>query len=55
MIVLTATNTFGAQEYLTALVPAKLWHINFAEWTNKIDYAKKYCIMDNANLTPKEM
>ena len=40
MIVLTATNTFGRQEYLTALAPAKFWHINFAEWANKMDKAK---------------
>ena len=31
MIVLTATNTLGRQEYLTLLAPAKFWHINFAE------------------------
>ena len=27
IIVLTATNTFGRQEYLTSLAPAKLWDI----------------------------
>ena len=55
MIVLTATNTFGRQEYLTPLAPAKFWHINFAEWTHKIDLAKQYCIIYNAKLTQKAM
>ena len=45
IIVLTATNTFGRQEYLTPRAPAKLGHINFAEWTNKMDQAKLYCII----------
>ena len=55
MIVLTATNTFAREEYLTVLAAAKFWHINFAEWTNNIDQAKQYCIIYNAKLTPKEM
>ena len=55
MIVLTATNTFGKQEYLTPLAPAKFWHINFPAQTNKMDQAKQYCIIYNAKLTPKEM
>ena len=36
MIVLTATNTFVRQEYLTPLAPAKFCDVNFAEWTNKM-------------------
>ena len=55
MILLTTTNTFGRQEYLTPLTPAKLWYINFAEWTNKMDQAKQYYIIYNAKLTSKEM
>ena len=55
MIVLTATNRFSKQEYLTALVPSKLRHINFAEWTNKMDQAKKYCIIYYTKLKLEEM
>ena len=45
MIVLTATNTFVRQEYLTQLAPAQCWYINFAEWTYKMYQAKQYCII----------
>ena len=55
MIVLTATNTFGRKQYLIPLAPTKFWHINFTEWTNKMDQAKQYCIRYNAKLTPQEM
>ena len=55
MIVLTATNTFARQEYLTPLAPAKFWDIIFAECTNKMNQAKQYCIIYNAKLRPKEM
>ena len=55
MIVLTVTKTFGRQEYLTPLAPAKFCYINFSEWTIKMDQAKQYYIMYNAKLTPKEI
>ena len=55
MIVLTATNTFVRQEYLSRMAPAKFWHIHFPEWTNKLDQAKQYCIIHNAKLTNTEM
>ena len=55
MIVRTASNTFERQEYLTPLASAKLWDINFVEWTNKMNQAKQYCIIYNAKLTAKEM
>ena len=55
LIVLTATNTFGRQEYLTPLAHAKSGDINFAEWRNKIYQAKQYCIIYNAKLTNNEM
>ena len=31
MIVLTATNSFGREEYPTPLAPAQCWYINFTE------------------------
>ena len=55
MILLTATNTFGREEYLTQLAPAKFWHINFALWTNKMDQAKEHCIIYKGKLTVKEI
>ena len=36
MLVLTATHTFVRQEYLTPRAPANFWHLNFAEWLNKM-------------------
>ena len=54
MIVLTATNTFGRQEYLTPLAPANFRDTNFAELTNKMDQAKQYCIIYNAKLITKK-
>ena len=55
MIVLSATNTFGRQKYLTPLTPAKFWYINCAEWTHKMDQAKQYCIISNAKVANKDM
>ena len=55
MIVLTTTNTFGRQEYLTPLAPAKFCHLNFAECTNKMYQAKQYYIIYDGKLISKEM
>ena len=55
MIVLTATNTFGRQEYRTALEPAKFRDIKIAAWANKMDQDKQYCIIYDPTLTAKEM
>ena len=54
-IALQATRVYIAKEFLTALAPTEYWHIHFAEWVNKLEHAKPYCIIYNADLTPQEM
>ena len=54
-ITLTATRVFGGKKYLTPLASEEYWKINHADWVNKMEQAKTYCIMNNANLTPEEM
>ena len=54
-ITLVATKTFGGQQFLTPLVSAEYWNINFAHWVNKMEQAKQYCIIYNADLIQKEI
>ena len=54
-IVLAATTVFGRIEYMTPLAPKEYWDLYFNEWVNKLEQAKQYCIIYNADLTQKEM
>ena len=54
-IVLAATTVFGRIEYMTPLPPKEYWDLHFIEWVNKLEQAKQYCIIYNADLTQKEM
>ena len=54
-IVLAATTVFGTIEYMTPLAPKEYWDLHFYEWVNKLEQAKQYCIIYNADLTQKEM
>ena len=39
---------------MTTLASEEYWKINHADWVNKMEQAKQYCIIYNATLTPKE-
>ena len=54
-ITLISTKPFGGQQFLTPLASAEYWKLNFADWVNKMDQAKQYCIIYNADLIEKEM
>ena len=54
-IVLAATSVFGRIEYMTRLAPTEYWDLLFNEWVNKLEKAKQYYIIYNADLTQKEM
>ena len=42
-------------EYMTPLGAKEYWDLHFNEWVNKLEQAKQYCIIYNADLTVKEM
>ena len=52
---LAATSVFGCIEYMTPLAPKEYWDPHFNECVNKLEQAKQYCIIYNADLTQKEM
>ena len=54
-IVLAATTAFGRIEYMTPLARKEYWDVHFNEWVNKLEQAKQYCIIYNADLTQEEM
>ena len=50
-IELAAITVFGRIEYMTPLAPEEYWDLHFNEWVNKLEQAKQYCIIYNADLT----
>ena len=49
-IVLAATTVFGRIEYMTLFAPQEYWDLHFNVWVNKLEQAKQYCIIYNADL-----
>ena len=54
-IVRQAINVFVGKEFLTPLASTEYDNIHFSEWVNKLEEAKQYCIIYNADLTEPEM
>ena len=54
-IVLAATPVIGRIEYMTPLAPKEYCDLHFNECVNKLEQAKQYCVIYNADLTQKEM
>ena len=54
-IVLEATSVFGRIEYMIPLAPKEYWDLHFDELVNKLEQAKQYCIIYNADLIQKAM